>query len=42
VWVASFLDADTGEVVKTVPATRVMHQLAELRSLWERSIDRRA
>jgi uncharacterized FlaG/YvyC family protein len=42
VWVASFLDADTGEVVKTVPATRVMHQLAELRSLWERSVDRRA
>jgi uncharacterized FlaG/YvyC family protein len=42
VWVASFLDADTGEVVKTVPGTRVMHQLAELRSLWERSIDRRA
>ena len=42
VWVASFLDADTGEVVKTVPATRVMHQLAELRSLWERGADRRA
>ena len=42
VWVASFLDAKTGEVVKTVPATRVMHQLAELRSLWERRIDRRA
>ena len=42
VWVASFLDANTGEVVKTVPGTRVMHQLAELRSLWERSIDRRA
>ncbi len=42
VWVASFLDGDTGEVVKTVPATRVMHQLAELRSLWERSVDRRA
>jgi uncharacterized FlaG/YvyC family protein len=42
VWVASFLDADTGEVVKTVPATRVMHQLAELRALWERGIDRRA
>jgi uncharacterized FlaG/YvyC family protein len=42
VWVASFLDADTGEVVKTVPATRVMHQLAELRALWEHSIDRRA
>ena len=42
VWVASFLDAETGEVVKTVPGTRVMHQLAELRSLWERSVDRRA
>jgi hypothetical protein len=42
VWVASFLDETTGEVVKTVPATRVMHQLAELRSIWERSIDRRA
>jgi hypothetical protein len=42
VWVASFLDEQTGEVVKTVPATRVMHQLAELRSIWERSIDKRA
>jgi hypothetical protein len=42
VWVASFLDEKTGEVVKTVPATRVMHQLAELRSIWERSIDKRA
>src|SRR4029077_16747068 len=42
VWVASFLDENTGEVVKTVPATRVMHQLAELRSIWERSIDKRA
>lgn len=42
VWVASFLDEETGEVVKTVPATRVMHQLAELRSIWERHIDRRA
>ena len=42
VWVASFLDAETGEVVKTVPGTRVMHQLAELRALWERSVDRRA
>ncbi len=42
VWVASFLDAETGEVVKTVPATRVMHQLAELRALWERGVDRRA
>ena len=42
VWVASFLDGETGEVVKTVPATRVMHQLAELRSIWERSIDKRA
>jgi uncharacterized FlaG/YvyC family protein len=41
VWVASFLDEKTGEVVKTVPATRVMHQLAELRSIWER-IDRHA
>jgi len=42
IWVASFLDGKTGEVVKTVPATRVMHQLAELRSIWERSIDKRA
>ena len=42
VWVASFLDAVTGKVVKTVPATRVMHQLAELRALWERGEDRRA
>ena len=42
VWVASFFDGATGEVVKTVPATRVMHQLAELRAQWERSVDRRA
>ena len=42
VWVASFLDEKTGEVVKTVPGTRVMHQLAELRAIWEHGIDRRA
>jgi hypothetical protein len=29
-WVANLLDADTGEVVRTVPATRILHQLAEL------------
>ena len=42
VWVASFFDGATGEFVKTVPATKVMHQLAELRAIYERSIDRRA
>lgn len=42
VWVASFFDGSTGEFVKTVPATRVMHQLAELRAIFERSIDKRA
>jgi uncharacterized FlaG/YvyC family protein len=42
VWVASFFDGSTGEFVKTVPATRVMHQLAELRAQFERSVDRRA
>src|SRR5579862_6478750 len=29
-WVANLLDATTGEVVRTVPATRILHQLAEL------------
>jgi hypothetical protein len=29
-WVANLLDAGTGEVVRTVPATRILHQLAEL------------
>jgi uncharacterized FlaG/YvyC family protein len=42
VWVASFFDAATGELVKSVPATRVMHQLAELRAVYERGVDRRA
>jgi hypothetical protein len=42
VWVASFFDGSTGEFVKTVPATKVMDQLAELRAIFERSIDRRA
>ena len=42
IWVASFFNGSTGEFMKTVPATRVMHQLAELRALWERSVDKRA
>lgn len=42
VWVASFFDAKTGELVKSVPATRVMHQLAELRAAFEHGVDRRA
>jgi hypothetical protein len=42
VWVASFFDGSTGEFVKTVPATKVMDQLAELRAIYERSVDRRA
>jgi hypothetical protein len=29
-WVANLLDPQNGEVVRTVPATRVLHQLAEL------------
>jgi hypothetical protein len=41
VWVASFFDSATGELVKSVPATRVMHQLAELRAVYERGVDRR-
>ena len=32
VWVANVLDRETGEVVRTVPSTRVLHQLAELGS----------
>ena len=39
VWVASFFDGATGELVKTVPSTKVMHQLAELRAIHERSVD---
>jgi hypothetical protein len=42
VWVASFFDGATGEFVKTVPATKVMHQLAELRAHYERLVDRTA
>jgi uncharacterized FlaG/YvyC family protein len=38
-WVASLLDANTGEVVRTVPATRILHQLAELQ---HPSVDARA
>jgi hypothetical protein len=30
-WVANVLDEDTGEVVRTVPAKRILHQLAEIR-----------
>jgi hypothetical protein len=29
-WVANLLDAESGEIVRTVPATRVLHQLAEM------------
>jgi hypothetical protein len=30
-WVASIVDDTSGEVVRTVPSTRVLHQLAALR-----------
>jgi hypothetical protein len=30
-WIASVMDDNTGEVVKTVPSTQVLHQLAALR-----------
>lgn len=30
-WVASILDDNSGEVVRTVPSTQVLHQLAALR-----------
>ena len=30
-WVASVMDDNTGEVVRTVPSTQVLHQLAALR-----------
>jgi hypothetical protein len=30
-WVASIMDDRSGEVVRTVPSTRVLHQLAALR-----------
>jgi hypothetical protein len=39
-WVARILDADSGEVVRQVPSTRVLHQLAELSHAPR--IDRRA
>jgi FlaG protein len=39
-WVARILDADSGEVVRQVPSTRVLHQLAELSHATH--IDRRA
>ena len=42
VWVASFIDARTGELIKTVPATKVLHQLAELRAIRERNVDHHA
>jgi uncharacterized FlaG/YvyC family protein len=42
VWVASFFDGATGELVKTVPSTKVMHQLAELRAIHERAVDHHA
>jgi hypothetical protein len=31
VWVAQFFDSESGEFVKSVPATHVNHQLAALR-----------
>ena len=39
-WVARILDADSGEVVRQVPSTRVLYQLAELSHTPR--IDRRA
>jgi hypothetical protein len=39
-WVARILDANSGEVVRQVPSTRVLHQLAELSHAPH--IDRRA
>ncbi len=42
VWVASFFDGSTGEFMKSVPSTKVMHQLAELRAQYERRVDRAA
>jgi hypothetical protein len=39
-WVARILDADSGEVVRQVPSTRVLHQLAELSHATH--VDRRA
>jgi uncharacterized FlaG/YvyC family protein len=39
-WVARILDADSGEVVRQLPSTRVLHQLAELSHAPR--IDRRA
>jgi uncharacterized FlaG/YvyC family protein len=40
VWVARILDAGSGEVVRQVPSTRVLHQLAELSHLPR--VDKRA
>lgn len=41
VWVAQFFDGVSGEFVKSVPATRIRHQLAALRGL-ERGVDAEA
>ena len=30
IWVAQVLDSESGEVVRTVPSTRLLHQLAEV------------
>ncbi|CAA9545971.1 MAG: hypothetical protein AVDCRST_MAG79-2305 [uncultured Thermoleophilia bacterium] len=38
VWVAQFFDGVSGEFVRSVPATRVKHQLAALRHL-DRGVD---
>jgi uncharacterized FlaG/YvyC family protein len=40
IWVAHVLDGGTGEVIRTVPSTKVLHQLAELQR--QRVIDARA
>ena len=41
VWVAQFFDGVSGEFVRSVPATRVKHQLAALRDL-DRGVDTEA
>ena len=33
VWVATFYDSATGSALRSVPASRLVHQLAELRAL---------
>ncbi len=42
VWIAQLFDGESGRLVRSVPATHLMHQLAALRELADRRLDRTA